>query len=183
MRCSFCLLLLLSACNGPAIPNGTAEAAAPAVAPAKLLLDVRAAQPFSDKQRSDKFRLQLLGTSASMATAHFSIVTAAGDTVWSERFPAAQLLAGYGPEPTTAAAREARIRERANAFFAPKNFPAAAIDPKAAFDAHYADNPQAWREVQQRRAPGFQYTLGEEDGRTLGYSAKLGKAVVVQRCC
>ncbi|GAC1367353.1 MAG: hypothetical protein NVSMB30_01250 [Hymenobacter sp.] len=145
--------------------------------------EVRTSRLFSNAQRPDQFRLRLLGTSILAATAHFSIVTATGDTVWSERFPAIKLLGGYGQEPATEATREAFISQRLRAFFEQKNFPAAAIGPKVTFDPDYNGSRDVWQDVKQRQAPGFRYMLGEEDTRTLSYSSALAKAVVVHRCC
>ena len=182
------LLLLAAACSSPSVDKPTPAAAAPAAestaTPAKgTLPEAQVSKLFSNSQRPDKFRLQLLGASILTATAHFSIVTAAGDTVWSERFPAARLNDGYGPEPATDEAREALILKRLHAFFESSHFPAAAVAAKATFDPDNNGSQPVWREVQQRQAPGFQYTLGEEDSRVLGYSARLRKAAAVFTCC
>jgi hypothetical protein len=117
------------------------------------------------------------------AKVHFTIVTAAGSTVWSEWFPATRLLGTYGKEPITDAAKEAVILKRFAAFFEQKNFSATAIEPTATFDADY-NGPQAvWQEVKQRKSPGFTYRLGLEDNVVLSYAPTQGKAVVVHRCC
>ena len=181
------LLLLAAACSSPSVEKPTA-APAPATGsttiPAKKTLpEAQVSKLFSNAQRPDKFRLQLLGASTLTATAHFSIVTAAGDTVWSERFPAARLIDGYGPEPATDEVREALILKRLHTFFEPSHFPAAAIAARATFDPHNNGSRPVWREVQQRQAPGFRYTLGEENSRVLGYSARLRKAAAVYTCC
>ena len=179
------LLLPAIACSSPSsekpAPAPTTGTTAP---PATASLpEARASRLFSNSQRPDKFRLQLLGASVLTATAQFTIVTAAGDTVWSERFPAAQLLGGYGPEPATAQAREALILKHLRAFFEQSHFSTAAIAAQATFDPDHNGSRPEWLEVQQRQAPGFRYTLGEENSRVLAYSAKLRKAAAVHSCC
>ena len=145
--------------------------------------EVQASQPFSNPQRPDKFRLQLVGTDVLTAKVHFTITTATGSTVWSEWFPATQLLGSYGKEPTTNAAKEAVILKRLAAFFELKNFHSIAIAPTATFDADYNGQQAVWQEVKQRKSPGFTYRRGLEDTVVLSYAPTQGKAVVVHRCC
>jgi hypothetical protein len=145
--------------------------------------DVQASRPFSNLQQPDKFRLQLVGENILTAKVHFTIVTAGGSTVWSEWFPATQLLGTYGQEPVTDADKEAVILKRFATFFEQKNFLATAIKPNATFDAEYNGRRAVWQEIKQRKVPGFTYRLGLEDNMVLSYAPTQGKAVVVHRCC
>lgn len=109
--------------------------------------DVQALQPFSNPKQPDKFRLQLVGADVLTAKVHFTITTAAGSTVWSEWFPATQLLGSYGKESATSAAKESIILKRFASFFEQKNFLATAIEPAATFDADYNGRRAVWQEV------------------------------------
>ena len=182
------LRLALLLAIGSTLPASTIDATAcPATSstPAVLTLvpDAQASQLFSNSQQPDKFRLQMVGSNILTAKVHFTIVTAKGSTVWSEWFPATQLLDGYGQQPATNAAKEAAITKRFTSFFEQKNFSAAAIGPDASFDADYDGSRAVWQDVKQRKAPGFTYLLGLENTRTLSYVPTKGTAVVVHRCC
>jgi hypothetical protein len=176
-------LFLLTASGSPSAPIPPTSSSSLASAAPAAVRDVQASRPFSDLQRPDKFQLQLVGANVLTAKVHFTIVTAAGSTVWSEWFPATQLLGTYGKEPTTDAAKEAVILKRFADFFEQKNFLATAIEPTNAFDADYNGARAVWQEVKQRKAPGFTYRLGLEDTVVLSYAPTKGKGVVVYRCC
>jgi hypothetical protein len=102
-------LVLLTAGGSPSAPVSPTSSSSPASAAPAAVRDVQASQLFSNLQRPDKFQLQLVGANVLTAKVHFTIVTAAGSTVWSEWFPATQLLGTYSKEPTTDAAKEAVI--------------------------------------------------------------------------
>ncbi|OGX81734.1 hypothetical protein BEN48_05750 [Hymenobacter glacialis] len=137
---------------------------------------------FSSPEQPDKFKIQLQGDSILTATARVSIVTEANDTIWSDAFPATALLTDEEPQ-LTAAAQEAYIMQRIDHFFEAQNFLTEAIEDDARFDRELNGNYQIWQEIKQQHRPGFAYMTGDEQGHTLSYSAKLGKAVVVDSCC
>ena len=189
MRSIFCssLLLALAACSSPVADSAgpidaTSKVGISAAPTGKVLREVATTHNFSSTEKPDKFRLQLLGDDVLTAKAHFLIIGAAGDTLWSEFFPASALLSYDAPQPSDNV-RRADILKRLDTFFEDKSFSATAINSSSTFDADYSANQQVWAEVKQRQAPGFGYVLGDENGRTLAYSPKLSKAAIVIHCC
>lgn len=181
----------LIACQSPSAPPEQASAPAaalpiPAVpAGPRLLHEAAARRPFSSRTAPDQFRLQLRGDSVLTGTLHLSIVSVAGDTLLSERFPAQALLdyglLQYGEHPTRAQ-REAYVRERMDQFFGPGQFRSPAIKPTEQYVARQSERG-VWEEVRQTGLPGFFYHLYEEDGRSLAYLPRRRKAVVFRTCC
>ncbi|QIX61259.1 hypothetical protein HER32_08735 [Hymenobacter sp. BT18] len=194
------VLLTAAACSSPSpsetsstptppLPAAQRGAAAPAVPVApqpqpSVLSDVRITHLFSNARQPDEFRLVLRGDSVLTASAQFSIVSAAGDTLWTERFPATALLNyginKYGENPTDAQ-RAHYIRKRAAEFFTDEAFSMRAEVPPSASPKQL--NQAAWAEVKATGLPRFAYQLGEENGQMIGYSPKRGKAVVYYTCC
>ena len=198
LRSSWALLLRLATCSSPGSEFATPPppaASAPVVAPEaaarrgaatrpQVLQDVRADHVFFDRQRPDHFRLQLLGDSALTATAHLSIVNAAGDTLLSETFPARGLLDyglnKYGDQPTDAQ-RSHYIRKRAAEFFGGERFQEFALSPDNEQYKHI--NQAAWQEVKRTGLPPLSYSLNKGEGRYVGYSPRQRKAVIFFDCC
>ncbi|MBG8556213.1 hypothetical protein [Hymenobacter guriensis] len=193
-------LLTAAACSSPSSSDTATTPATPAppatvgtpapegpAAPQSqtgVLVDVRTTHRFSSAQQPDQFRLVLLGDSALTARAQFSIVSAAGDTLWSEKFPATALIdygiRKYGESPTPA--QQAHyIRKRAAEFFGDEAFSVRAEVPRNASDKQL--NRAAWAEVQPTGLPRFAYSLGEENGQMIGFSPKRRRAVVYYTCC
>ncbi|AYA37733.1 hypothetical protein D3Y59_12150 [Hymenobacter oligotrophus] len=166
------------------VPPGMPPAATTPLPARRALMEATAEHRFSSKQANDVFVLRIVGDSLLTGQVQFSIVAAAGDTLWREQFPVAALLdyglLKYGENPT-AAQREAYVRERLDRFFAPAQFQEPAVKPGTAPNRH-AKQP-AWKEVQQTGLPGFAYSLYEEDGRQLAYLPSQRKAVVYYTCC
>ncbi|WP_157780955.1 hypothetical protein [Hymenobacter sedentarius] len=185
---SFCfslLLLALAACSSTDSAGPTEATSKVAISPApagKVLREAAVTHNFSSTEKPDSFRLQLLGDDALTADAHFFITSAAGDTLWSEHFPAKALLKDE-PPIAASADRQAYILKRVDTFFQAPHFSAHAIDAKRVFDADYNGSRETWTEIQQLQSPGFEYLLGDENTRTLAYSPKQAKAVAVHSCC
>lgn len=189
-------LILLLACSSPApkaletaaVPDSSATSETSAIVASDLqpLQEATTTHIFSSRTAPDQFRLQLRGDSVLTGMLGLSIVSAAGDTLLRDQFPATALLdyglsSQYGENPT-ATQRAAYIRQRINSFFAADKFSNPAIKPEETFDEDYSSKI-IWQEVKQMELPGFFYNLYEEDGRRMAYSRRLGKAVMYRNCC
>lgn len=167
-----CLLLLIS-CSGPDTNRERNTSS--------VLLENKTTHIFSNPQQPDQFRVQLVGRDITSASVRLSIVTAAGDTIWNESFPAMAFI-NDKLQPLKAAQQE-YITKRINTFFLKEWFVAQAISEESVFDPEFNGNQQQWQEIKQQQRPGFFYITGDEEGHTLSYSASLGKAVNVDSCC
>ncbi|OUJ76025.1 hypothetical protein [Hymenobacter crusticola] len=190
---SYCLVFLLFSCSASnatsseeTAATATAAVAAPAAQP-MVLQEVTGKHFFSNRSKPDQFRLQLTGKDALTGTVNLSIVSADGETLWSDQFPATYLLDygfdTYAGDNPTDAQRTAYIQKRMKEFFVEDSFLTQAVKATDKFDTNYTANKQAWEEAKQTGLPGFFYNIGEENGRRLVYSPSQRKAIVVQSCC
>ena len=74
-------------------------------------------------------------------------------------------------------------RDNLMRIFNEDNFKKPAIDTEDRLDSEYSD-PGNWEAIKADRAAiGFYFLLGEEDGRSIAWSKKLGKVVLYFSCC
>jgi len=152
-----------------------------------VLQEVMEQHIFSDRSKPDQFRLQLVGKDVLTGTVNLSIMSADGETLWRDQFPATYLLDygfdTYAGDNPTDAQRTTYIRKRMKEFFVDDSFLDQAVKATDKFDADYTADKKGWEEAKQTGLPGFFYNIGEENGRRLVYSPSQQKAVVVQSCC
>ena len=75
------------------------------------------------------------------------------------------------------------IKDKLDKFFNEDNFHQPAIAANDSFDEDYTKK-EIWDDIiSDRTAIGFYYLIGEEDGRHIAYSKKLGKVVLYYNCC
>ncbi|WP_324674510.1 hypothetical protein [Hymenobacter sp. GOD-10R] len=190
---SYCLVFLLFSCSASnatsseetaatSIAAVTASAAQPMV-----LQEVMEQHVFSNRSKPDQFKLQLKGKDVLTGTVNLSIVSAEGETLWNDQFPATYLLDygfdTYAGDRPTDAQRTAYIQKRMKEFFVDDSFLNQAVKATDKLDTNYTADKKSWEEAKQTGLPGFFYNIGEENGRRLVYSPSQRKAVVVQSCC
>ncbi|MCC2546918.1 hypothetical protein LJY25_10720 [Hymenobacter sp. BT175] len=202
MRTTLLLALpvaLLAACSAPdssrneEAPTTTAPPAPVAVEPldtagasqvdahSDTLKTVRRRHVFSSPGTPDLFTLQLRGPSVLEGEATFTITDHAGQVIFREALPAADLEAALVYElktpSATPAQREAFIRRRMDSFFADQNFHRPAISPGEAYRNGELERP-TWDDLKQRAdAVSFEYLVGKEERRRIAWSP-LKKQVV-----
>jgi hypothetical protein len=144
---------------------------------------------FSDVAHPDTFKLVVQGGNLLNAKITFKIVNYKGKQLYSEVFNSTDLI-GYGLEPDSIKSappsntqQEAYIRKRIKEFFTEENFTKPAIVKNMPFDEDYSDKV-VWKDIgSDRTAVGFNYLLGEEDGKSIAYSKKHRKVVLYFSCC
>jgi hypothetical protein len=189
----YCLVFLLLSCstsNATSSEETTATSTAAVTASAAQLMvlqEVVEKRFFSNRSKPDQFRLQLTGKDALTGTVNLSIVSADGETLWTDQFPATYLLDygfdTYAGDSPTDAQRTAYIQKRMKEFFMTDSFLDKAVKATDKFDTDHTADKKGWEEAKQTGLPGFFYNIGEENGSRLVYSPSQRKAVVVQSCC
>lgn len=148
-----------------------------------VLRTVQAQHAFSDRGSKDRFVLLLQGPKIIDANARFLIISAKGDTLRNEVFPAKALIDERtlqdDPQAASIRGRELAILQGMNSFFADDKFTSPAI-PRTVTTAPEGSDPEGWSAVQaDNRAVGFDYTSASGREKRIAYAKKLNKAVVV----
>jgi hypothetical protein len=135
----------------------------------------------------DTFELVARGNDTLNSIVTFSIRTIEGDTIFSETFPATDLI-GYNLLETeqlkiTDVMRLKVILKRFETFFDSTNFYQPAIKHSDVCDSSYSD-VSVWNDIKSdQTAIGFHFLIGEENGRSIAYSKAKRKVVVYFSCC
>lgn len=148
-----------------------------------VLRTVQAQHAFSDRGSKDKFVLLLQGPKIIDANARFLIISAKGDTLRNEVFPAKALIDERAlqddPQAASVRGRELAILQGMNSFFADDKFTSPAI-PRTVTSAPEGSDPEGWSAVQaDNRAVGFDYVDASGREKRIAYAKKLNKAVVI----
>jgi len=149
-----------------------------------VLIEQRAVHAFSKVDKKDEFYICIRGKSIAEGNVIFTIISNDKITILREEFPS-YLLMNYGFEGDLESVkdREKYMINRIKKFFEEKNFKYPAIKQDEVFDEDYSDK-EIWNDIQSdRTAIGFNYLIGEEDGRTIAYSKKTKKVVMYFNCC
>lgn len=149
-----------------------------------ILIEQRALHAFTKVDRKDEFYICIRGKSIAEGKVIFTIICHDKTTILREEFPSC-LLMNYGFEGDLESVkdREEYLRNRIKEFFEEKNFKYPAIKQDEVFDEEYSDL-EIWNDIKSdRKAIGFYYLIGEEDGRIIAYSKKTKKVVMYFNCC
>lgn len=149
----------------------------------KILYQKTIDHVFSDPNQNDSFELTLSGNSILEGTIAFRIITAKGQVILSESYPAAYFLDyGLGADASDDQ-KEKYIRKRMDAFFDEENFYSPAVGKDEKLDEDYSQK-SIWEDIQSdETAIGFHYLIGEEDARNIAYSKSSKKVVSFFSCC
>ncbi|GAA4337325.1 hypothetical protein [Flaviaesturariibacter amylovorans] len=186
-----CLVVALFACNSSqpgSRPGGkrtaaTSDSAGKKATPLAANYFVERTDYFSDTRRPDRFRLELQGGPLLDSKVRFTIQDPDGQLIHEETFRATDLLSYAALDDTSAAGKEAFIRQRLDSFFAPSQFLRPAVKPGEQLQGDEERQPD-WDEIRSDpSATGFSYLLGEEDGRRIAWSKKRKKVVLYYNCC
>jgi hypothetical protein len=138
---------------------------------------------FSSATDKDSFKIIATGQSIKDGKFKFQIITKDGRAILDENYETTMLL-NYGlkSNPTDNEIEE-YIKTRIDNFFNDDNFHQPAIVANDKFDEDYTKR-EIWDDiVSDQRSVGFYYLIGEEDGRYIAFSKKLGKVVLYYNCC
>jgi hypothetical protein len=137
---------------------------------------------FSDNVKKDSFNIYIKGKTLLGGHVKFEIKNTAGQILLNESFKAIFLL-GDGVNPDLSdKEKEDFIKKRINEFFNEIRFFQPAITDQD-FNEDFSDK-EIWSDIKSdKTAIGFYYLIGEEDGRQIAYSKKLGKIVMYFNCC
>jgi len=149
----------------------------------RVLCSQSATHAFSEKYKKDQFRITVTGDSMLTATVRFDIINYKNKKIYTESFPATNLL-NYDISATAPDnEKEQFIKQRVKEFFYEENFRYPAVHTDDKFGADYS-NKKYWEAIKaDRSAIGFYYLLGEEDGKSIAWSKKLKKVVLYFNCC
>jgi hypothetical protein len=138
---------------------------------------------FSSPGSKDTFEITLTGQSIKSGQFRFQIITKDGEIILDENYETTMLLDyGLKPNPTDKETEE-YIKTRIDKFLADDNFHQPAIANSDTFDEDYSDK-EIWDDIiSDQTSIGFYYLIGEEDGRQIAFSKKLGKVVLYYNCC
>lgn len=138
---------------------------------------------FSSTVDKDSFKIFLTGKSIQDGQIKFQIIKKDGLKILDETFSVTAFL-DYGlKENANNKEREEYIKDKLDKFFNEDNFHQPAIAANDSFDEDYTKK-EIWDDIiSDRTAIGFYYLIGEEDGRHIAYSKKLGKVVLYYNCC
>jgi hypothetical protein len=138
---------------------------------------------FSSPADKDTFKITVTGQSINGGQFRFQIVTKGGEILLDEKYETTMLL-DYGLKPNpTDKETEKYIKTRIDKFFADDNFHQPAISKSDTFDKDYSDK-EIWDDIiSDQTSIGFYYLIGEEDGRQIAFSKRLGKVVLYYNCC
>jgi predicted DNA binding CopG/RHH family protein len=149
----------------------------------RVLFTHSVSHAFSKHNKMDVFKISLTGDSILTGNIRFEIISYKNKKIYNVTFPSIQLL-NYDIAPTASdREKEQFIKQRMKEFFSEENFKKPAIDPDHKFDNEYSDE-ESWVAIKEDpTAIGFYYLVGEEDGRSIAWSKKLGKVVLYYTCC
>lgn len=152
----------------------------------EYLLENKTLHTFSDPVAKDEFRIVVTGESLLKGKVLFTITSSEGKNLLKEEFDANFLL-GYDFTGNINSKKDtdAFITKRIKTFFAEKQFSNPAIEDDVIFeDQSYYIDKETWDEIKSdKKAIGFYYLLGKEDGRHIAFSKKKGKVVMYFNCC
>ena len=149
-----------------------------------ILVENRLNHPFSHPIKSDEFHIYIIGSNSILeGTVIFTIKDYNGTVIYTEKFPANELLGYHTDYHNKKDEKEDFIEKRITEFFDQENFYNPAIKENDNFDSDYS-NLEIWEDIRSdSTAIGFDYLIGEEDGRRIAYSKKLKKVVMYFNCC
>jgi len=138
---------------------------------------------FSSAVSKDAFKIYVTGQSINDGQIKFQIINNDGLVLLDERFASSRFL-DYGLNAnSTDQEKEEYIKGKIDKFFNPDNFHTPAISATDKFDEDYS-RKTIWDDIiSDQTSIGFYYLIGEEDGRHIAYSKKLGKIVMYYNCC
>lgn len=138
---------------------------------------------FSSTSDKDTFKIIVTGRSIKGGQFRFQIITKDGEIILDENYETTMLLDyGLKPNPTDNEMEE-HIKTRIDNFFKDDNFHQPAISKTDSFDEDYSKK-EIWDDIiSDQTSIGFYYLIGEEDGRQIAFSKKLGKVVLYYNCC
>ncbi len=138
---------------------------------------------FSSTVDKDSFKINVTGQSLKNAKFRFQIITKDGQSILDENYETTMLLDyGLKNNPTDKEIDE-YIKNRIDEFFNEDNFHQPAISKTDTFDEDYSEK-EIWDDIiADQTSVGFYYLIGEEDGRQIAFSKKLGKVVLYYNCC
>ena len=138
---------------------------------------------FSSTANKDTFKIIVTGQSINGGQFRFQIITKDGEIILDENYETTMLLDyGLKPNPTDNEMEE-YIKTRIDKFFKDDNFHQPAISKTDTFDKDYSKK-EIWDDIiTDQTSIGFYYLIGEEDGRHIAFSKKLGKVVLYYNCC
>jgi hypothetical protein len=163
-------------------PNESAEA----TEKSDFLIENKILHTFSDPSKKDEFRIVITGKSLLKGKVLFTITSSERKNLWKEEFNGDFLL-GYDFTGNINSQKEtdAFIQKRIKEFFGKDRFSTPAIEDDITFeDQSYYIDKETWEEVKaNKKAVGFYYLLGSEDGKHIAFSKKKGKVVMFYNCC
>ena len=138
---------------------------------------------FSSTADKDTFKIIVTGQSIKGGQFRFQIITKDGEIILDENYETTMLLDyGLKPNPTDIETEE-YLKNRIDNFFKVDNFHQPAISKTDTFDEDYS-KMEIWDDIiTDETSIGFYYLIGEEDGRHIAFSKKLGKVVLYYNCC
>lgn len=152
----------------------------------EYLLENKTLHTFSDPASKDEFRIVVTGESLLKGKVLFTITNPEGKNLLKEEFDANFLL-GYDFTGNINSKKDtdAFITKRIKEFFSGDKFSSPAIEDDVTFeDQSYYIDKEIWDEIKSdKKAIGFYYLLGKEDGRHIAFSKKKGKVVMYFNCC
>ncbi len=152
----------------------------------EYLIENKVLHAFSDPSKKDEFRIVVTGKSLLKGKVIFTITNSEGKNLLKEEFDADYLL-GYDftGDIHSQTQTDAFITKRVNQFFSKEKFSVPAMEENVVFeDQSYYIDQETWEEIKSdKKAVGFYYLLGKEDGRHIAFSKKKGKVVMFYNCC
>ena len=146
-----------------------------------ILYEKEILHSFSSPVDMDSFKIYVTGQSIRDGQITFQIKTSKGQLILDEKYPSVYFV-DYGFDKTSRTEEE-YIKKRVDSFFDEKYFKQPAITADETFDEDYSDKV-TWDDINSDKSSiGFIYLIGEEDGRHIAYSKKLGKVVLYFNCC
>lgn len=149
-----------------------------------ILIEQQVSHDFSQVGKKDKFFICIRGKSIIEGQVIFKITSHDNREILREEFPS-YLLMNYGfigdleSEKDRVKYMTSRIKE----FFKEKNFHSPAIIEDEVFNEDFSDK-EIWTDIKSDgTAIGFNYLIGEEDGRKIAFSKKKNKIVMYFNCC
>lgn len=141
-------------------------------------------KPFSDPELADTFRVVLQGDKPKNMTLNFSVISHAGEQIYSQNFEAKKLIDLY--KQTVDLKKEdkqiAFIKQEYELFFEDENFLEPAVTETETPDQFVPDKA-FFAELKQSGLNGFMYRLGQENKVYIAWSAKEKKVKIYYKCC
>ena len=148
-----------------------------------ILIENKIKHAFSNPDKLDLFQVYLKGESILKSKLVFVITNYNGVVLLKEEYSSIDLI-GYGLDNNASnKVQEEFIKKRIAEFFKEDNFSKPAIKLDTEFVSNYSEK-QVWDDIKSdQTAIGFDYLIGEEDGRSIAYSKKFKKVVEFYGCC